>query len=40
MEPPTTEISNGTGVSIYKFLPSLSNKGLSITLMATYKSPD
>ena len=25
---------------MYKFLPSLSNKGFSLTLMATYKSPD
>jgi hypothetical protein len=35
IDPPITEISKGIGASIYKCLPSLSKRGLSLTLMAT-----
>ena len=40
IEPPIIDTSKGIGASMYKFLPSLSNRGLSLTLIATYKSPD
>ena len=40
IDPPKIDTSNGIGDSIYKSLPSLSNKGFSKTLIATYRSPD
>jgi hypothetical protein len=40
IEPPIIEVSKGIGASIYKSLPSLSKSGFSLTLIATYRSPD
>ena len=40
IEPPTIEVSNDMGTSIYKSLPSLSKIGFSAILIATYKSPE